>query len=93
MTSSASQWISSTTKRLALGIVVPVLVYIATFVICWTSYQLLKPKSGFWFDCCGHDGILPNLLLGVSVVLGLVCLLVAPASLLLDWIKWKKNSA
>lgn len=93
MTRRASQWVSRTTKRLALGIVVPVFLYIASFSICWTSYQLLKPKSGFWFECCGHDGILPNLLLGISVVLGLVCLLVAPISLLLDWLRWNKRRA
>jgi hypothetical protein len=88
-----NRWISRRSKKLAILILLPVIVYIASVSVCWTWYQVLRPTDGFWFQCCGHDGILPNLVLGISVVLAVIFLLLTPVSLLLDWRKWKKNNA
>jgi hypothetical protein len=88
-----NRWISRRSKKLAILILLPVIVYIASVFVCWTWYQVLRPTDGFWFQCCGHDGILPNLVLGISVVLAVIFLLLTPVSLLLDRRKWKKNNA
>jgi hypothetical protein len=88
------KWISRATKQLAMIIVSPVLVYAVIVPVCWSWSQTLKPgtTNGSFFDWCGHDAILPTLVLGSSIVLAFFCLLAIPISLLLDWRKWKKSS-
>jgi hypothetical protein len=88
------KWISRSTKQLAVIIVSPILVYLVIVPICWTWYLVLKPEAtgGPFFEFCGHDGILPNFVLSISIVLAILSLLLAPISLLLNWRRWKKNS-
>ncbi len=93
MNSSPQKWISRTTKQFAMIIVSPILVYAANFLVCWSWYQVLKPADGFYFECCGHDAILPQFVLSISIVLAIASLLIAPISLLLDWRRWKRNNA
>jgi hypothetical protein len=87
-------WISRTTKQLAVIIVSPILAYAVIFPVCWTWSQVLKPGTtrGPYFEFCGNDGILPNFVLSISVILAILALLLAPISLLLDWRRWKKNN-
>jgi hypothetical protein len=87
------KWISRSTKQLAVLVVSPILVYLVIVPICWT-WSLVKSGAtgGPFFDFCGHDGILPNFVLSISIVLAILSLLLAPISLLLDWHRWKKNS-
>jgi hypothetical protein len=87
-----AKWISRRTKQLALIIVSPILLYAALVPVCWSWYHVLKPTQGFYFECCGHDAILPNFVLSISIVLAISSLLIAPISLLLDWRRCKKNN-
>ena len=73
-------------------IVSPILVYAAIILACWSWHRALKPTSGFYFDCCGHDAILPQFVLSISIVLAAASLLITPISLLLDWRRCKKNN-
>ncbi len=93
MNSPPRKLISRTTKQLAVIIVSPILVYAVILPVCWTWSQFLRPGAtrGFFFECCGHDGILPNFVMSISLVLGIFSILLAPISLLLDWRRWKKN--
>jgi hypothetical protein len=70
----------------------PVPVWIFSAVFCVTWYQLLKPKSGFWFECCGHDGLLMGFVFSLCLVLAFLSPIALPFSFLWDWRKWKKNS-
>jgi hypothetical protein len=90
--SSPQKWISRTTKRLAMIIVSPIPIYATMVLVCWSWYRVLKPTDGFYFDCCGHDAILPQFVLLISIILAMASLLVAPISLLLDWRRCKKNN-
>jgi hypothetical protein len=94
MSSSPENWISRRTKQLAIIIVSPILVYLVIVPICWIWSLSLRPNAtgGPFFDFCGHDGILPNFVLSILIVLAILSLLLAPISLLLDWRRWKKNS-
>jgi hypothetical protein len=85
--------ISRITKQIALIIVSPILAYAVIFPVCWTWSQVLKPGTtrGPYFECCGNDGILPNVVLSLSVILAIFALLLTPISLFLDWHRWKKN--
>ncbi len=94
MNPDAPKWISRSTKQLVVIIVSPILVYLFIVPICWTWSLVLKPGAtgGPFFDFCGHDGILPNFVLSISIALATLSLLLTPISLLLDWRRWKKNS-
>jgi hypothetical protein len=85
--------ISRTTKQLAVIILSPILVWAIIVPVCWTWSQMLKPRTtrGPYFEFCGNDGILPNFVLSISVILAIFALLLAPISLFLDWRRWKKN--
>jgi hypothetical protein len=93
--SHPDKWISRTTKQLATVIVSPILIYAVILPVCWSWSQFLRPGAtrGLFFEFCGHDGILPNFLMGISIVLAIFSILLAPISLLLDWRRWKKHNA
>ncbi len=95
MNSPPQKWISRTTKQVAMIIVSPILVYAFIVPVCWSWSQMINPGAtrGLFFEFCGNDGIFPNFVMSISVVLAIFSVLLAPISLLLDWRRWKKNNA
>jgi len=92
--SSHGKLISRRTKQLAIIIISPILVYLVILPICWVwSLANSGSSRGAFFDFCGHDGILPNFVLSISLVLAILSLLLAPISLFFDWRRWKKTNS
>ena len=91
MTSEFYKRLSRRTKILALVAVSPVPAFLLYFGICLAWSETLKTGTtdGTYFDWCGHDALLPNLVLGILVVIALFCLLATPISFLVDRRKWK----